>query len=177
MNRKKIILVTGIFVLLLLMMPELIFRLQYQVFAPTSHYEYATYRNFETYQNDFDKIANLLQDDGKRIYYIDVRNDDKSREISEKTFVGISFHDENENLCQLKISDSDMMSLKNILLNCYGYQYNRIGFDWVCVNEQGVFFNYGEKGCGIARTNNIHKFIQWYGNGFSHLSDDWYGIY
>ena len=107
----------------------------------------------------------------------DVQNDDKSLEISEKTFVGISFHDENENLCQLKISDGDMISLKNILLNCYGYQYDLIGFDWVCVNEHGVFFNYGEKGCGIVRTNNIHKFMQWFGNGFNHLSDDWYGIY
>lgn len=147
------------------------------------YYEYGTYDDFKTYQYDFESVKEALSDTG--LYYISVKNaeEDNQYRITEKTELNIiPAHTDTE----LPLSDTQKESLASILIHSYGYQYNYIGFTWISVTDDSVFFEYDANGSGIMYTEHIKKQIKEleeqsvYDNekyGYSKLGKNWYGVY
>lgn len=147
------------------------------------YYEYGTYDNFKTYQRDFEIVKEAVSDTG--LYYISVKNaeEDNQYRITEKTELNIiPAHTDTE----LPLSDTQKESLASILMHSYGYQYNYIGFAWISVTDDSVFFEYDANGSGIMYTEHIKKQIKEleeksvYDNekyGYNKLGKNWYGVY
>lgn len=147
------------------------------------YYEYGTYDDFKTYQHDFEIVKDVVADTG--FYSISVKNtkEDNQYRITEKTELSIV---PAQTGTAISLSDTQKESLARILIHSYGYQYNYIGFAFIIVTDDSVFFEYDANGSGIMYTENIKKQIKEleeksvYDNekyGYTRLGKNWYGVY
>lgn len=150
-----------------------------------SYRAYGTYENFSTYQSDFECISELVRNHGEGVYYINIENAEGVYGIQDSTIITIeavssSRLTEDE---YVSMSEDELESLKTILMNSYGYDYNFTPFVWIMVTDTYVFFEYDAIGSGIVQTSNMKDVLNdlgYEGNnevGYGKLEDDWYGVY